>query len=41
MPKEVQPFRTLYGYFPYKDEDGNEKVSDTSNRVSPVGTKEG
>ena len=41
MPKEVQPFRTLYGYFPYKDGDGNEKVSDTATAFLPLAPKKG
>ena len=41
MPRQVEPFRVLYGCFPYEDEDGTEKVSDTATAFLPLAPKEG
>ena len=43
MPKvpAVEPFRVLYGCFPYEDEDGTEKLSDTATAFLPLAPKEG
>ena len=43
MPKvpAVEPFRVLYGCFPYEGEDGTEKLSDTATAFLPLAPKEG